>query len=190
MIRAAGPPHRGRCLPFFTRTVRRNSSMTQSWFPWLRHGSRAARNENSARHIPTPAVLCAAVLGAGGPYRLERAHGPEQCRQRHGSLPIDTAAQSGDTIVFDPSLAIRDDHFEQRPAGYKQQPHDRWPGPRPVVHQRQQCQPTVAAERYGPGHLRQPHADRGLVDGGREAKGERSLLAEVRRFVEQRHPVR
>ena len=66
----------------------------------------AARVENSP-HIPAPAVQRAAAPCVGGPYRLEPAHGAEQRRQRRrlALAPAIATAQSGDTIVFDPSLS-------------------------------------------------------------------------------------
>ena len=51
-------------------------------------------------------VLRTTPRSVGGPYRLERAHRAEQRRQRHRLLRAEiAAASSGDTIVFDPSLA-------------------------------------------------------------------------------------
>src|SRR5262249_35398158 len=41
----------------------------------------AAAHDENLPHPYTPAVLRAATAGAGRPYRLERAHGPEQRRQ-------------------------------------------------------------------------------------------------------------
>ena len=61
--------------------------------------------ENSP-DIQTPAVQHTATAGAGGPYGLERAHGPEQRRQRRwGVARAAAAARAGIRIVFDPSLA-------------------------------------------------------------------------------------
>ena len=96
----------GRCFSVVDRTPRGGISDDTFWFPWLpQFGAPSKRGERSP-HLAAPAVLCAAVRGAGGPYRLERTHGAEQCRQRRPApaIPI-AAAKSGDTIVFDPSLA-------------------------------------------------------------------------------------
>ena len=112
--------------------------MMHSWFHWLRHASARQARRREPAAPPSP----------GGPaYRncsledrtvLSVLTVLNNADSGAGSLRAAiAAAQSGDTIVFDPSLAYETITLSSGPLAAQQQSHDRRPRRRPAGHQRQ-----------------------------------------------------